>query len=88
MVTIVFLLVQKCHLLSESESAFIFMPSVAFVANFNRMMENNINLDKLSGIICHQHMHYTTVDRARIKCIIIVILCTLYCNVFSLVNET
>ncbi len=44
------------HLLSESESVFIFIPSVDFVAiivaNFNHMMENNINLDKFSGINC------------------------------------
>ncbi len=32
--------------------------------------------------------HYAIADRARMEGVIIVILCTLYCNVFSLVNET
>ncbi len=49
MATAVFLLVQKCHLLSESEFAFLFIPSAAFVvvsvANLNRLMENKNNSD-------------------------------------------
>ncbi len=53
-VTAVFLLVQKCYLLSESE--FVFSINLAFVAvsivNYNGLMENNINSDdKISSII-------------------------------------
>ncbi len=46
MATAVFLLVQKCHLLSESEFAFLFILSGAFVdvnvVNLNRLMENKV----------------------------------------------
>lgn len=45
----IFLLVQKRHLLSESEFAFSFILSAAFVAvgvvNLNRLMGNIISLD-------------------------------------------
>ncbi len=47
MATAVYLLVQKCHLLSESEFAFLFILSAAFVdVNVNRLMENKNNSDK------------------------------------------
>ncbi len=52
MVTAVFLLVKKRHLLSDSELAFSFSMSTAFVAvsvvHLNRLMENKDNLDKVS----------------------------------------
>ncbi len=41
-----------------------------------------------ADMIRHQSIHYVTADRARMEGVIIVILCALYCNVFSLVNET
>lgn len=51
-VAAVFLLVQKRHLLPDSELAFSFSMSTAFVAisvvNLNRLMENKNNLDKVS----------------------------------------
>ncbi len=33
------------------------------------------------------YVHYAIADRVRMKGVIIVILCALYCNVFSVVNE-